>query len=167
MYTIWRNKNISLKTKLSLYNSNVISIVLYGSECWPMTVVNTKRIDGFDSKALRRIMNINWQDNVSNTRLREMTNQVELSTRIKRRRLQWFGHVCRIETSKIQRAVLLEDQEVVKRTKGRPKETWYQTLKKDFKQFQMSESDAIAAAMDRDRWRSLVAQCAKGVVGKT
>ena len=112
-------------------------------------------------------MNISWQDKVSNIKLRELTNQIELSTRIKRRRLQWFGHVCRMDVNKIQRAILLDEQEKVKRTKGRPKETWYQTLKKDFKQFQMTNSDAIAVAMNRDQLRFFIAQCAKAMVGKT
>ena len=31
---MWRNKNISLKTKLRLYNSNVLSVLTYGAETW-------------------------------------------------------------------------------------------------------------------------------------
>ena len=125
MYKIWKSTNMSLKTKLSLYNSNVVSIVLYGSECWPMTVVNTKRIDAFDSKCLRRIMGVNCEDEVNNSKIREPTKHVELSTKIKRRRLQWFGHVCRMESNKIECAVLFDNHTVVKRNKGRSKETWY------------------------------------------
>ena len=34
LHNIWNAKQYNLKTKLRLYNSNVKSILLYGSECW-------------------------------------------------------------------------------------------------------------------------------------
>ena len=32
--TIWKSKKYGLKTKMKIYNSNVKSVLLYGSECW-------------------------------------------------------------------------------------------------------------------------------------
>ena len=167
MYNIWHSKHINTKTKLSLYNSNVVSVLLYGSECWPLTVTNSKKIDGFDSKCLRRIMDIKWQDKVTNIALRDSTGQTELTNKIRKRRLQWFGHVTRMNNNSLPRAVMLKDEFPVKRNKGRPKETWHQTLKKDFKLLQMTEDEAICATADRNNWRCLVARCANGVIGKT
>jgi hypothetical protein len=34
---IWKTTAFSKKTKLKLYNSCVLSVLLYGSECWRMT----------------------------------------------------------------------------------------------------------------------------------
>ena len=34
---IWKSKQLRLETKLRLYNSNVLSVLLYGSECWKLT----------------------------------------------------------------------------------------------------------------------------------
>lgn len=40
---IWTSKQCSLKTKVHLYNSNIIFILMYGSECWQKTKANMKR----------------------------------------------------------------------------------------------------------------------------
>lgn len=32
LYSLWRNKNISVKMKLRIYTTNVTSVLLYGSE---------------------------------------------------------------------------------------------------------------------------------------
>jgi len=34
---VWRSTVISLKTKIRLFNSNVKTILLYGSECWKIS----------------------------------------------------------------------------------------------------------------------------------
>jgi hypothetical protein len=37
LYLVWKNRNISRKTKLRLFNSNVKSVLLYGCETWKVT----------------------------------------------------------------------------------------------------------------------------------
>ena len=88
---------------------------------------------------------------MNNTKLREMMKQVELGTKIKRRRLQWFGQVCRMEANKNQRTVLFDNHTVIKRNKSRPKETWYRILKNDFKQFNISLEEVKATILNRDQ----------------
>ena len=39
---VWNNRNILLKTKLTIFNSNVKSVLLYGSETWKK---HTKALD--------------------------------------------------------------------------------------------------------------------------
>ena len=34
---VWRSPNISEKTKIKIYSSNVLSVLLYGAECWRVT----------------------------------------------------------------------------------------------------------------------------------
>ena len=34
---VWRSPNISEKTKIKIYHSNVLSVLLYGAECWRVT----------------------------------------------------------------------------------------------------------------------------------
>jgi hypothetical protein len=37
---VWRNRNISLRTKLTIFETNVKSILLYGSETWKQRKMN-------------------------------------------------------------------------------------------------------------------------------
>lgn len=44
---LWRHQNITRKTMLQIYNSAVVSILLYGSEIWPLNQSLATRMDGF------------------------------------------------------------------------------------------------------------------------
>lgn len=57
---LWQHQIISRKTKLWINNSAILSILLYGSETWPLNKTLAERMDGFDRRALRTIENIRW-----------------------------------------------------------------------------------------------------------
>ena len=46
---IWKSKQYSLSTKVRIYNSNVKSVLLYGSECWRIVKrdINKAVCEGF------------------------------------------------------------------------------------------------------------------------
>ena len=69
LYTIWKSKQYSLKTKVRLYNSNVKSVLMYGSECWRVTVRDMKKINAFHNGCLRKICRIFWPEKISNREL--------------------------------------------------------------------------------------------------
>ena len=52
---IWRSSNIGEKTKIRLYQSNILSVLLYGAECWRLTQKDNQRLSGFHTKCLRKI----------------------------------------------------------------------------------------------------------------
>jgi len=45
--SVW-NGHIALSTKLHLYNTCILPIVLYASECWAPTKADVARLDSFD-----------------------------------------------------------------------------------------------------------------------
>ncbi|KAK7112380.1 hypothetical protein V1264_011846 [Littorina saxatilis] len=55
---IWASREISITTKLRIFNSNVKSVLLYGSETWRMTKVTQQKIQTFINTCLRRIFKI-------------------------------------------------------------------------------------------------------------
>jgi len=55
---IWASKEIRISTKLRILNSNVKSVMLYGSETWRTTKAFMKKIQTFFNTCLRRILNI-------------------------------------------------------------------------------------------------------------
>ena len=93
---VWRSPRLSLKTKLRLYDSLVISVVTYSATSWTLTKAQQLRFDAFITKALRRILGIRWYDRVTNTDVYARTGQHPLTTTIRKRRLGAFGHICRL-----------------------------------------------------------------------
>ena len=98
---IWRSKQYSLKTKFKLYNSNVKSVLLYGSECWRIVKSDVNKVNAFHNGCLRRICNIYWPQKISNVNLYRKTGCKNIALEIKSRRLRWLGHVLRMRPETI------------------------------------------------------------------
>ena len=55
---VWRSLQYSIKTKLKLYHSCVLSTLLCGSECWRMTEHDLAKLSFFHTTSLRKIQRI-------------------------------------------------------------------------------------------------------------
>lgn len=66
---VWKSSQYIAKTKLRLYQSCVLSTLMYGSECWRMTESNLNKLSTFHTKNLRRILWIIWPATISNQHL--------------------------------------------------------------------------------------------------
>jgi hypothetical protein len=77
---IWKTTAFSKKTKLKLYNSCVLYVLLYGSECWRMTDKDINRLSSFHNTSLRKIMKISWPNKISNKELHNITNTKDMET---------------------------------------------------------------------------------------
>ncbi|KAI8518139.1 hypothetical protein Bbelb_041560 [Branchiostoma belcheri] len=91
---------------LRVYNAAVVSILLYGAETWPLSNTLSARLDGFDSRCLRRILGVRWFDHLPGTELRQRTQQPSASRVAAMRRVRWYGHVLRLPPDHPTRAIL-------------------------------------------------------------
>ena len=115
---IWKSKQVGTNTKLRIFNSNVLDILLYGAECWKLTT----RIETFQNKCLRKILGMFWPRRISNEELHQRTNEElhqrtneELHQRtnakfltqtVKKRKRRWLWHVCRMPLDALPRIAL-------------------------------------------------------------
>src|SRR6218665_3619016 len=83
-----------IKTKIRLYNDIVVSTLLYGSETWPMTIANKKRLEAAHHRWLRRILYMSWRDKITNKSIRQRTGQEYIENIIRKRRLRWLVGLC-------------------------------------------------------------------------
>ena len=95
--SIWTSSRLSLALKMHLYNSLIISIITYSSASWTFTKAQKKRLDAFNTKALRRIVGVRWYDYVTNASILTRTGQPTLTTTIRKLRLGAFGQICRLQ----------------------------------------------------------------------
>jgi hypothetical protein len=65
LYPIWKNSNISRKTKLRIFSSNVKAVLLYGAETWKSNTVITRKLQTFINRCLRKILNIHWPEKIT------------------------------------------------------------------------------------------------------
>ena len=79
---VWSSREISRKTKLVFYCSIVESTLLYGSECWSLTISLEKRLQVFQRKCLRRILVFFYPNRILNFDLLERTGQTDIIIKI-------------------------------------------------------------------------------------
>ena len=130
--SVWKSNNYSRETKRRLYQSNVLSVLLYGSECWRMTERDSSRPAAFHTTCLRRIMRVFWPNKISNSSFLQVMKQEPMGTILKRRRWRWFGHTLRMDAGAYARTALTWAPEGT-RKRGRPRTTWGRTISEELK----------------------------------
>ncbi|CAH8530029.1 unnamed protein product [Schistosoma rodhaini] len=92
---IWNSKQPSTYFKVTNFNMNVKTVLLYGAETWRTTTSIIRKVQVFINSCLRKILNIHWPDTISNSVLWERTNQLTAEEEIRKRRWKWIGHTLR------------------------------------------------------------------------
>ena len=151
---IWRDKNISLASKVKLMRTLVLSTFLYACESWTLTAEIERRIPALEMRCYRRLLNIFYKDHVTNEEVRNRIQNAigvhdDLLTMIKKRQLRWYGHISR--SSGMAKAIL---QGTVKGRRGRQKKRWEDNIKE---WTGMGFGDSLRAAEDTEGWKGIVA----------
>ena len=153
--SIWHSRKISIKTKIRIFKSNVMSVMLYGSETWRTTKATMNRLQVFVNNCLRRLLGLRWTDRVRNKDLWEWNHQDPVEIQICRRRWRWIGHTLRKPRDSITRRALTWNPQG-KRKRGRPRNSWRRDLNKDMNDMGLDWNSIERIATDRRRWRKLV-----------
>jgi len=151
----WKSKDISLNTKLRIFNTNVKTVLLYGSETWRTTKSNTAKLQTFINNCLRRILNIRWPNHISNKQLWERTRQGPIDLEIKKRKWRWIGHTLRKPVDCTTRQALKWNPQG-KRRRGRPYNSWRRDLEAERRRLGVTWEEVERLAEDRAGWRTLI-----------
>ena len=157
MKPVWNDRSISLSSNIRLMRSLVTSITLYACESQTLTAELLRRIQAMEMRCYRKILRISYKDHVTNEEVHAKTQQAirpheDLLTIVKRRKLQWCGHVSR--SSGLAKTIL---QGTVKggRRQGRQRKRWEDNIREwtglEFAKSQRAEEN-------RGKWRKLVAK---------
>ena len=111
--------------------SLVTSTFLYACESWTLTAELQKRIQAKEISCYRKILHISYKDHVTNEEVRAKNQQAigpkeDLLTIVKRRKLQWYGHVSR--SSGLAKTIL-QDPVKGERRHGRQRKRWKDNIR--------------------------------------
>ncbi|KAL8566568.1 hypothetical protein ACOMHN_054790 [Nucella lapillus] len=158
---IWQSSALSLHNKIRIFNTNVKSVLLYGSETWRTTKTNRKKLQTFINRCLRNILNIRWPEVISNEDLWTRTKQTPIGEDIRKRKWGWIGHTMRKPPSNVTRQALDWNPQG-KRKVGRPRQTWRRSTEAEVKAAGMTWAELKRISQNRVRWRSaVVALCSR------
>ena len=128
---IWRDKNISLASKVKLMRTLILSTFLYACESWTLTAEIERRIQVLEMRCYRRLLNTSYKDHVTNEVVRIRTQKAngvhdDLLTMVKKQKLGWCGHISR---SSGMAKTILQGRVKGARKRGRQKKKWEDNIK--------------------------------------
>ena len=119
---LWKSPHISITTKVKLFNTTCVTILLYGCESWVISQDMENKINAFATSCYRVMLNIKRIDHVLNTTVYSMTNTVPLIHLVRHRQLKFLGHIRRMSKEKPARRYALYIPTIGKRRPGQMKE---------------------------------------------
>ena len=98
---VFKDAHLSVNTKRQVYKACVLSVLLYGSECWVPLRRHLRKLNTFHHRCVGTVLRISnqrqWEERISLASVREMWGNVEtITTKLMRRRLEWLGHLARM-----------------------------------------------------------------------
>ena len=92
--SIFKSRDITLWTKVSLVKAVVFPVVMYGCESWTVKKAERGRIDAFELWCWRRLLRVSWTARRSNQSiLKEISPGISLEGMMRKLKLQYFGHL--------------------------------------------------------------------------
>ncbi|KAG1673113.1 hypothetical protein GQR58_015670 [Nymphon striatum] len=126
MKPILMNQNISMTTKIRVLKTYVWSVLLCGCECWIFNKEIERKLEATEMWLIRRMMRISRTEKRTNDSvLKEANVTRSLIKNVRRRQLEFLGHICRQKD--------LEYQSITgkiegKRSRGRQRTTFIGSL---------------------------------------
>lgn len=158
---VWKNSVYSLTTKIKIFKSCVLSVLLYGCETWCVTTEIKDGLRVFVNRCLRRILGIWWPNIISNELLWMRTDMKDVNYEIRKRKFGWIGHTLRKPPAEICRQALTYNPQGSRR-RGRPKTTWRRSTLIEVNSLQENQrqynniGELSETAMTRERWKLLI-----------
>ena len=138
----------------------MVSILLYGCESWTLLADTEKRLQAFENKCMRKLLQISYTEHRTNKEVWDSValhvgTQEPLLTTVKQRKLAWYGHTVRHNNlSKI----ILQGTVEGSRRQGRPRKSWSENVRE---WTSLTLPELLATAPQRRKWQQLSADAAR------
>ena len=155
LISIWKSKQLSIELKMKLFDSLVVSILLYGAETWSITPTMEARLNSFATSCYRIILGIKRLDRIRNTIVLDRVKRKNFAKYVFKRQLTTLGHwIRRGQDSLIGRLALYTPTNGRNR-RGRPRITYNKQIQR-ITDAGLQEIKELA--LNRNGWRSWVVE---------
>ena len=94
---VWRCRYLCKRTRVRVFRSLVLPVLLYSCETWTVTGELRRRLNSFGTMSLRRILGYRWHDNMSvDLVLIREAGMRQVTSIVRERQLRLYGHVARL-----------------------------------------------------------------------
>ena len=149
---VWCCRYLCRRTKVQVFRSLVLPVLLYGCETWTLTRDLRRGLNSFGTRSLRRILGNRWSDFVSNEQLLRETQMKFVTCIVREHQVRLYGHVAHFPDADPAHQILsARESREWRRPIGRPRASWLQQLDRHLKEMGIGQASAWGMA----RLRSL------------
>ena len=109
------------KTRIELYNTIALPVLLHGSETWTIKAKDGRRITAVEMKYMRRTAGYTWTDYKTNTQITKELKITPILDKLLEYKRNWIQHVNRMPRNRLPR-VMKHYSQTGRRNHGRPLE---------------------------------------------
>jgi hypothetical protein len=91
------------KTRIKLYNTLALPVLLYGSETWTVKAKDARRITAAEMKYMRRTAGYIWTDYKTNTQIAKELKITPVLEKLLEYKRNWIQHVNRMPHNRLPR----------------------------------------------------------------
>ena len=153
---VFTNHDLSLATRIMVYQAVCISSLLYCSESWTLYRRQTKLLERFHMSSLQKILGITWRDKIPHRIILERTKCPSLEHLLKRNQLRWIGHVVRMPDNRLPKQLLYGELCEGRRSAGGQLKRFKDATKATMKACHIPASELEGLVQERSAWRSTV-----------
>jgi len=116
---VFRSPKTPKKTRIKLYNTLAIPVLLYGSETWTIKVRDARRITAAEMKYMRRTAGYTWTDYKTNEQIAKDLKITPTLGKLLEYKRNWIQHVNRMPRNRLPR-IMIRYSPTGRRNHGRP-----------------------------------------------
>ena len=100
---LWKSPTIPISTKVKLFDTTCVTVLLYGCESWVISKDMENKINSFGTSCYSIMLNIKRVDRVTvpNTTIYNLTETTPLVVRARIRQLKFIGHILRLPNDEL------------------------------------------------------------------
>ena len=160
---IFNNPILSIATKRAVYKSTVLAVLMYGAETWTLKAEHVRRLTTFHNRCVRTILGVTryqqWEQRLtSRTLANRFGMDWSIPDIIMDRRLQWLGHLGRMEDERLPKRMLFGELRKRRACQG-PKKRWRDQMSGDLQAVGLKEN-WYQLCQNRKEWYE---RCQEGV----
>ena len=165
-----RNLEVDQKCKLAVYESVVVPTLMYASETWVWKGNHRSKVVATEMKYLRSMCGKTRMDRIRNEDIKNTCGvRKDVSEKVCENMLRWFGHVERMDESRLTKVISTGRVNGV-RSRGRPRKCWEDQILECLKEKKvlsrnvrracikrpMDIREARTVCKERNEWRKIV-----------